>query len=101
MKWIYKCSLAKNQDFMNMDRHKKKKKSKTILLSEETVTLVQVATLNGSGSILTRHHVLDEVSRSYFLFSGILLLSQNLQKLESLLAISLLLPEKLIILQIS
>ena len=100
MKWIYKCSLAKNQDFMNMDRHKKKK-SKTILLSEETVTLVQVATLNGSGSILTRHHVLDEVSRSYFLFSGILLLSQNLQKLESLLAISLLLPEKLIILQIS
>ena len=100
MKWIYKCSLAKNQDFMNMDRHKKKK-SKTILLSEETVTLVQVATLNGSGSILTRHHVLDEVSRSYFLFSGILLLSQNLQKLDSLLAISLLLPEKLIILQIS
>ena len=33
MKWIYKCSPAKNQDFMNMDRHKKKEKSKTILLS--------------------------------------------------------------------
>ena len=67
MKWIYKCSLAKNQDFMNMDRHKKKEKSKTILLSEETI-LVQVATLNGTGSILTRHLLLEEVSCSYILF---------------------------------
>ena len=58
---------GKKSGFYEHGQTQKEEKSKTILLSEETI-LVQVATLNGTGSILTRHLVLEEVSCSYILF---------------------------------